>query len=53
MKWNLAHTTWFFETFLLERFELNFRPFHQTYRGLFDSYYNGVGQRYPREQRGL
>ncbi|PRC94591.1 ergothioneine biosynthesis protein EgtB [Solimicrobium silvestre] len=53
MKWHLAHTTWFFETFILERFEINFRPYHQAYRVLFNSYYNGVGQKHPRAQRGL
>lgn len=53
VKWHLAHTSWFFETFILERFEPNFHPYHQAYRVLFNSYYNGVGQRYPRAQRGL
>ncbi len=53
MKWHLAHTTWFFETFLLERLETNFTPTHPTFRVLFNSYYNGVGEKYPRAQRGL
>jgi ergothioneine biosynthesis protein EgtB len=53
IKWHLAHTTWFFETFILERFEPNFRPYHQAFRVLFNSYYNGVGQKHPRAQRGL
>jgi ergothioneine biosynthesis protein EgtB len=53
VKWHLAHTTWFFETFILERFERNFRPFHPQFRMLFNSYYNGVGDRHPRPQRGL
>ena len=52
-KWHLAHTTWFFETFLLERFEADFRPHHQAFRVLFNSYYNGIGQKHPRAQRGL
>ncbi|MEO8407331.1 MAG: DinB family protein, partial [Oxalobacteraceae bacterium] len=39
-KWHLAHTTWFFETFVLERFELNFKPHHPAFRVLFNSYYN-------------
>ena len=52
-KWHLAHLTWFFETFVLERFEANFRPFDASFRVLFNSYYNGVGDKYPRPQRGL
>jgi ergothioneine biosynthesis protein EgtB len=52
-KWHLAHTTWFFETFLLERFEPGFRPFDEAYRVLFNSYYQGVGAQHPRAQRGL
>jgi ergothioneine biosynthesis protein EgtB len=53
VKWHMAHTTWFFETFILERFEPDFRPHHQAFRVLFNSYYNGVGQKHPRAQRGL
>jgi ergothioneine biosynthesis protein EgtB len=53
VKWHLAHTTWFFETFLLERFEQAFAPFHPAFRVLFNSYYNGIGERHPRAQRGL
>ena len=53
VKWHLAHTTWFFETFVLEQFEPGFRPFHPAFRTLFNSYYNGVGEQYPRAQRGL
>ena len=52
-KWHLAHTTWFFETFLLERFERDFRPFDAAFRVLFNSYYQGVGAMHPRAQRGL
>jgi ergothioneine biosynthesis protein EgtB len=52
-KWHLAHVTWFFETFILERHEQRFKPFHPQYRVLFNSYYNGVGQQHPRAQRGL
>lgn len=52
-KWHLAHTTWFFETFLLERFEPGFKPFDATFRVLFNSYYQGVGPQHPRAQRGL
>ena len=53
VKWHLAHTTWFFETFVLEPNESGFRPFHPAFRVLFNSYYNGVGAKHPRPQRGL
>lgn len=53
IKWHLAHTTWFFETFILERFEPNFQPHHPAFRILFNSYYNGVGDKHARAQRGL
>ena len=52
-KWHLAHVTWFFETFILERFEPGFQPFHPAFRVLFNSYYQGVGEQHPRAQRGL
>ena len=52
-KWHLAHTSWFFETFVLERFELNFKPHHPAFRVLFNSYYNGIGNQHPRPRRGL
>jgi ergothioneine biosynthesis protein EgtB len=52
-KWHLAHLSWFFETFILERFETGFKPFDAGFRVLFNSYYNGVGDKYPRPQRGL
>jgi ergothioneine biosynthesis protein EgtB len=53
VKWHLAHTTWFFETLLLERFEAGFRAHHPAYRMLFNSYYNAVGAQHARPQRGL
>jgi len=53
IKWHLAHVTWFFETFVLERFEPGFAPHHPAFRVLFNSYYNGVGEQHPRAQRGL
>jgi len=52
VKWHLAHTTWFFETFVLAELP-EFRPFHPGYAALFNSYYNSVGAPYPRGQRGL
>lgn len=53
IKWHLAHTTWFFETFVLEPYEAAFAPFNPAFRFLFNSYYNGIGERHPRAQRGL
>jgi ergothioneine biosynthesis protein EgtB len=53
IKWHLAHTTWFFETFILESMERGFAPFHPAFRVLFNSYYNGIGEKHPRAQRGL
>ena len=53
VKWHLAHITWFFETFVLERFEANFEPFDARFRVLFNSYYQGVGAQSPRALRGL
>ncbi len=52
-KWHLAHLTWFFETFVLEKFEPRFKPFDAGFRTLFNSYYHGVGEKYPRPKRGL
>jgi ergothioneine biosynthesis protein EgtB len=53
VKWHLAHTTWFFEVFVLERFEKNFSPFNHEFRVLFNSYYNGIGEKFSRPERGL
>ncbi|MBI3528261.1 MAG: ergothioneine biosynthesis protein EgtB [Betaproteobacteria bacterium] len=53
VKWHLAHTTWFFETFVLEKYEKSFTPFLPAFKVLFNSYYNGVGEKHPRAQRGL
>ena len=52
-KWHLAHSSWFFETFLLKNFCKNYKPFHERYEYLFNSYYNGVGEQYPRAARGF
>ena len=52
-KWHRAHVTWFFETFVLERYETGFIPFDASYRMLFNSYYDTIGPKYPRPQRGL
>jgi ergothioneine biosynthesis protein EgtB len=53
VKWHLAHTTWFFETFVLEKAEPGFAPFHPAFRMLFNSYYNAVGAKHARPERGL
>jgi ergothioneine biosynthesis protein EgtB len=53
VKWHLAHVTWFFETFVLEVFEPQFKPHNPAFRVLFNSYYNAVGNKHPRAQRGL
>ena len=53
IKWHLAHTSWFFETFILERAVGDFRPFDPAYRVLFNSYYNTIGEQYSRPDRGL
>lgn len=52
-KWHLAHTTWFFETFLLTPNVPGYRPFDADFNYLFNSYYEAVGPRHPRPQRGL
>jgi ergothioneine biosynthesis protein EgtB len=53
IKWHLAHTTWFFETFLLSEYAKGYRAFNDAYKVLFNSYYNGVGDKHPRPERGL
>ncbi|MDH3212258.1 MAG: ergothioneine biosynthesis protein EgtB [Myxococcales bacterium] len=53
VKWHLAHTSWFFENFVLEPAMPGYRPYHAEYRYLFNSYYHSMGARYPRPQRGL
>ena len=52
-KWHLAHTTWFFETFILKLHSKKYKPLNPQYEYLFNSYYNGIGDQYPRPQRGL
>jgi ergothioneine biosynthesis protein EgtB len=43
VKWHLAHTSWFFETFILREFAAGYQPFHPEFRWLFNSYYNSLG----------
>jgi ergothioneine biosynthesis protein EgtB len=52
VKWHLAHTSWFFETFILAD-EPDYRPIDERYGFLFNSYYEAVGERHPRPQRGI
>lgn len=52
-KWHLAHTSWFFETFVLKPFMRGYRVFDEHFEFLFNSYYQTVGAQYPRAQRGL
>ena len=52
-KWHLAHTAWFFEAFVLEPYAAGYLPVDPRYNVLFNSYYNGIGEQFPRPQRGL
>lgn len=52
-KWHLAHTTWFFETLILKTEGTHYQPFNQHFHYLFNSYYEALGARHPRPQRGL
>ncbi|MGJ7497061.1 ergothioneine biosynthesis protein EgtB [Variovorax sp. RT4R15] len=52
-KWHLAHTTWFFETVLLQPHASGYAPFDTRFHYLFNSYYEALGPRHPRPQRGL
>jgi len=52
-KWHLAHTTWFFETFIFETMQPQYQPFNPAFRKLFNSYYNGIGEQFARPHRGL
>lgn len=51
-RWHLAHTTWFFETFVLAAHAPDYALFDATFTWLFNSYYNGVGAQFPRARRG-
>jgi len=52
-KWHLAHTTWFFETFVLRPFDDEYRLYDERFPYCFNSYYEAVGARHPRPNRGL
>ncbi len=51
-KWHLAHTSWFFETFILQKYFGGYQVFNKDYNYLFNSYYNSIGSRILRESRG-
>ncbi|HSC24122.1 MAG TPA: ergothioneine biosynthesis protein EgtB [Casimicrobiaceae bacterium] len=53
VKWHLAHTTWFFETFVVAPRVSGYRAFDPAFRVLFNSYYNTVGEQHPRPERGM
>jgi ergothioneine biosynthesis protein EgtB len=53
IKWHLAHTSWFFEAFLLKPCLAGYQEFHPQYGLLFNSYYVAAGPRWPRSERGL
>lgn len=53
MRWHLAHTTWFFETFLLKPFANVTTSNYDDFQYLFNSYYNQIGEQFPRPRRGL
>jgi ergothioneine biosynthesis protein EgtB len=53
VKWHLAHTTWFFETFVVSQRLPGYRPPYPAFRELYNSYYDGVGPQFPRAQRGM
>src|SRR5260370_38416120 len=50
VKWNQAHTTWFFETFVLRPFLVDYKPFREEFRCLFNSYYNSLGEEIPEKE---
>ncbi|MBP7474467.1 MAG: ergothioneine biosynthesis protein EgtB [Pyrinomonadaceae bacterium] len=51
-RWNIAHTTWFFEEMILKKFVPNYKVFDESFGFLFNSYYNTIGERTPRDNRG-
>jgi len=53
IKWHLAHTSWFYETFILKPFAPGYRSFNSAFNYLFNSYYQQIGEMHPRPERGL
>ena len=52
-KWHRAHVTWFFETFVLGPNAPDYEPFNDSYAYIFNSYYEALGDRHPRSERGM
>ncbi|MCK5041968.1 MAG: DinB family protein, partial [Sphingomonadales bacterium] len=52
-KWHLAHTSWYFENFILRQFLPSYQPFNKDFHYLFNSYYQGAGPQFDRDKRGL
>src|SRR5215469_11886685 len=50
VKWHQAHTTWFFETFVLRPFLADYKPFREEFRWFFNSYYNSLGEEIPEKR---
>lgn len=53
IKWHLGHTTWFFESFILNKYRRNYTLFHEKYPYIFNSYYNSLGDRVSKDIRGI
>ena len=53
VKWHRGHTSWFFETFVLKNLKGNYKSFHPQFEYIFNSYYEAIGARHPRPDRGL
>lgn len=53
VKWNLAHNTWFYEEMILKKFVPDYKIFHPSFAYLFNSYYNSIGSKIPKGNRGL
>src|ERR1700721_4291121 len=51
VKWHLAHTSWFFETFVLRPFHTRYKPFREEFHRLFNSYYLSLGEEIPDKKR--
>ena len=52
-KWHLAHTTWFFETFILKNNSKEYHEYNADFNFLFNSYYEQIGERHARDSRGV
>ena len=52
-KWHIAHVTWFFEEMILKKYANDYKVFDENFGFLFNSYYNSIGERIERQNRGL